>query len=339
MKSLRLNKPGEFEFINTDFTPVLAPNEALIKVHRIGICGTDYHAYRGKQPFFSYPRVLGHELGAEIVALGDAVATLQIGDKVSVEPYLNCGECHACKRGHINCCENIQVMGVHTDGGMAEFVKVPAHKLHVSSVLSYDQLALVETLGIGAHAVERAKVTQDDVVLIIGTGPIGLSVLEFAKIRKAKVVVMDMSQHRLDFATQEMGADLGILVNPEFTEDNLREALGGELPTAVFDATGNPASMMKAFSFVAFAGRLTFVGLFQGEVTFNDPLFHRREMTLLASRNSMPNNFKEIIDYMEKGLINTDLWITHRANFDEIPTAIEEWLNPASGVIKAVVSL
>ncbi|MFY7911686.1 MAG: zinc-binding alcohol dehydrogenase family protein, partial [Emticicia sp.] len=316
-------------------------NEALLKIHRIGICGTDYHAYRGRQPFFSYPRVLGHELGAEVIGLGSGAGAngIKIGDKVSVEPYLNCGVCQPCQNGKTNCCESLKVLGVHIDGGMAEYLKVPVNKLHKSDILEYEQLALVETLGIGSHAVQRANVTENDIVLVIGAGPIGFSVIQFAKINGAKIAVMDFSKQRLDFANEAIGIDESIIASEDFSSDDLRNILKGNMPTVVFDATGNAQSMMKAFSYVAFGGKLVYVGLFQGDVTFFDPDFHRREITLLASRNALPADFKHIISKMESGQINTKAWLTHEAAFDDLPTIFETWLDPKSQVIKAMVVL
>jgi 2-desacetyl-2-hydroxyethyl bacteriochlorophyllide A dehydrogenase len=341
LKTIILNKPQELQLVSQDFDETLCKNEALLKIHRIGICGTDYHAYRGRQPFFSYPRVLGHELGAEVIALGSGADEngITIGDKVSVEPYLNCGECQPCKNGKINCCESLKVLGVHVDGGMAEYLKVPVNKLHKSDFLSYEQLALVETLGIGSHAVQRATITENDIVLVIGAGPIGLSVIQFVKIIGAKIVVMDFSKQRLDFANEAIGIDEIIIAKDDFSADDLRKILKGNMPTAVFDATGNAASMMKAFSYVAFGGKLVYVGLFQGEVTFFDPDFHRREITLLASRNALPTDFKDIIVKMESGQINTKAWLTHEAAFGDLPTVFETWLDPKSAVIKAMAVL
>lgn len=341
MKTIILNKPQEFQLISRDFDDTLAENEALLKIHRIGICGTDYHAYRGRQPFFSYPRVLGHELGAEVIGLGSGAGAngITIGDKVSVEPYLNCGECQPCQNGKTNCCESLKVLGVHIDGGMAEYLKVPVNKLHKSDILGYEQLALVETLGIGSHAVQRANVTENDIVLVIGAGPIGLSVIQFAKINRAKIAVMDFSKQRLDFAKEAIGIDESIIASEDFSSDDLRKILKGNMPTVVFDATGNAQSMMKAFSYVAFGGKLVYVGLFQGEVTFFDPDFHRREITLLASRNALPTDFKHIILKMESGEINTKAWLTHEAAFEDLPTIFETWLDPKSQVIKAMTGL
>ncbi len=337
MKTLILTTPGNFSQTDTDSDTFVEDNEVLLKIHRIGICGTDYHAYRGKQPFFSYPRILGHELGAEIVAVGADVTHVQIGDRVSVEPYLNCGVCQPCRSGKSNCCEKIKVLGVHTDGGMREFLKVPGEKVYPSKTLSYEQLALVETLGIGSHAVNRAQVQANDLVLVIGAGPIGLSVIQFAKLKGAQVVVMDMNAARLAFCQQQLGVDATILLQQIDPIDAIRNALDDDLPTAVFDATGNPASMMQSFKYVAHGGRLTFVGLFQGDVTFNDPEFHRREITLLASRNALPEDFVSIIKAMEEGTLDTRPWISHRVGFDDLVTHFDALLKPESNVIKAVI--
>ncbi len=347
MKTLRLEEPQVFKFIEQDQPTELDPHEALIKIKNIGICGTDYHAFRGKQPFFCYPRVLGHELGAEVVAVGQENDRINIGDKVTVEPYLNCGNCQSCKNGKSNCCENLQVLGVHTDGGMCEYLKVPIHKLHASKSLSFEQLAVVEPLSIGAHAVQRAGVTPQDLVLVIGAGPIGLSVIQFAKLTGATVAVLDINAERLEFAKEQLKADIILDGSQGFSPEILREQLektpigefGGLLPTVVFDATGNPNSMKNAFNYVAFGGKLIFVGLFIGDVIFDDPLFHRREITLLASRNSLPQDFTNIIQLMEDGKIDIKPWISHRAEFDDLPSVFDHCLNPDSKVIKAMVSL
>ncbi len=334
---LRLNKPGEFEFGIGEISGDLLDEEVLLKIHQIGICGTDYHAFRGKQPFFTYPRVLGHELGAEVIKIGNKVLGVEVGDKVAVEPYLNCGDCQPCKLGKSNCCEKLQVLGVHTDGGMAEYIKVPFYKVHVSKKLDYQELATVEFLGIGAHAVKRASLNENDWVMVVGAGPIGLSVIQFAKLQGAKVVVVDMNQERLNFAIRELGSDMAIYFDAEFNENSIRQALNGELPTCLFDATGNPSSMKNSFDYVSFGGKIVFVGLFIGEVEFYDPLFHRKEISLLASRNSLPEDFKYIIQMMENKELNINPWLSHSCKFNELPEKINQWLEPNQLVIKALV--
>jgi 2-desacetyl-2-hydroxyethyl bacteriochlorophyllide A dehydrogenase len=326
MKTITLNEPGKFDLSETSEPVDVPPGQALVRVRRVGICGTDWHAYHGRQPFFTYPRILGHELGVEVERVNDSSSSLRPGDRCSVEPYLNCGRCIACRRGKGNCCVDLKVLGVHIDGGMREHIIVPTSKLHRSNSLSLEQLALVETLAIGCHAVQRAQLERGESVLIVGAGPIGLSIIPFAKAAGADVTVMDVSATRLSFCRGAM---------PVRTMDASEEF--AEFPTAVFDATGNPNSMMRGFDRVAHGGCLVFVGLFQGDVTFNDPNFHRREITLLASRNALPADFERIIKLLEAGEIDTQPWITHRSTADRLIETLPSWLSPDAGVIKAMI--
>lgn len=339
MKTLVLEKPGELRVADTAQPGKPAADTALVRVHRIGVCGTDIHAFNGKQPFFSYPRILGHELGVEIVEIGANERGLKPGDRCAVEPYINCEKCVACRRGKPNCCVNMSVLGVHQDGGMREFFHVPVRKLHPSSKLTLDQLALVETLGIGAHAVARAQLERGEAVLVIGAGPIGLSVIQFVKAAGARAIVADINAQRLEFCQKQLGADESINSAEANVVDALKKFTDGDLPTAVFDATGNLKSMNASFDYPAHGGRLIFVGLLQGEITFNDPNFHRRELTLQASRNALPEDFTRIISLIEAGKIDTRPWITHRAPLDTVPAQFAGWTRPESGVLKAMIEV
>ena len=335
MIAIALEKPGQFIAVDGP-PPAPAPGDALVRVHRIGICGTDLHAFGGRQPFFSYPRILGHELGVEVIDPGSDPNGLKAGDRCSVEPYLNCGRCIACRAGRSNCCAELKCLGVHIDGGMRPAIVVPARKLHRSRTLTYDQLALVETLAIGAHAVDRAAIGPDDFVLVIGAGPIGLGVSQFVQVRGATLVVMDVRKSRLAFCGRQFDAAHTLAPGAD-TVEKLRSIGGGELPTVVIDATGSAASMAGTFDLPAQGGRIVFVGLFQGDIGFNDPNFHRRELTLLASRNAMPHDFREIITLVESGRINLTPWITHRFDLADTPQRFPEIAaNP--DVIKALIS-
>ncbi len=334
MIQIALEKPGHFVAIEGP-SPSQAPGDALVRVHRIGVCGTDLHAFAGRQPFFNYPRILGHELGVEVLDPGSEPNGLNPGDRCSVEPYMNCGRCIACRAGRSNCCAELKCLGVHVDGGMRPEIVVPARKLHRSRTLAYDQLALVETLGIGAHAVDRADITPNDFVLVIGAGPIGLSVCQFVEVRGATLAVMDVRESRLDFCRRQFATAHTLVAGPDEV-DQIRAIGGGDLPTVVMDATGNAASMAGAFDLPAQGGRIVFVGLFQGDVSFNDPNFHRRELTILASRNAVPGNFTEIIALIESGRINVNPWMTHRFALADTPHLFPEIAaNP--GVIKTII--
>jgi 2-desacetyl-2-hydroxyethyl bacteriochlorophyllide A dehydrogenase len=336
MQTIILDQPGQLRLTETAEPAAPGPGEALVRVRRVGICGTDIHAYYGRQPFFSYPRILGHELGVEVVALGPGASGIAIGARCAVEPYLNCGQCIACRRGRTNCCTGLQVLGVHTDGGMRECIVVPVAKLHPSEQLSFEQLALVETLGIGAHAVGRAQIAPGEWALVIGAGPIGLTVMQFARLAGAQVIALDISLERLAFAQSQRLADHAIVAG-EDTLAQVQELTSGDLPTAVFDATGNATSMMGAFEYVAHGGRLIYVGLMQGDITFNDPFFHRREITLLASRNATADDMRQIIGQIEAGSIDTKPWITHRADSNIFAEQFPGWLAPGTGLIKGML--
>src|SRR5436190_801212 len=186
MKAIQLEKPQSFRLLDIPEPGASGAGGALVRVHRIGICGTDISGYLGKMPFYSYPRIPGHELGVEVLAIGEGVTNVKPGDLCSVEPYMNCGQCFSCRKGNTNCCENLKVLGVMMDGGLTERMSLPASKLHPANKLSLEQCALVETLAIGCHAVNRGNPQPGDNVLVIGAGPIGLSVIEFAKLSGAK---------------------------------------------------------------------------------------------------------------------------------------------------------
>lgn len=341
MQAIQFAEPKQMRVIDIPEPPAPGPGDAVVRVARVGVCGTDYSGYLGKMPFFSYPRIPGHELGVEVVAVGDGVTNVKVGDRAAVEPYINCQRCYSCARGHSNCCENHQTLGVHVDGGLRKLFTVPARKLHVSAQLTYEQLALVETLGIGLHAINRAAPRADETVFVIGAGPIGLSVIEFAKLAGARVVVMDLNEQRLRFVREKMGVTETILSTGDFDADvkAFTDLTAGKLGNVVVDATGSAKSMSAAYHFVGFAGRLVWVGITQDVLGFAQPLMHRREMTFLASRNALPHEFVRIIRLIEGGMLSTDPWVTHRAPLAELAGAFTNWLKPETGVVKAMVEV
>ncbi|MDA1313732.1 MAG: zinc-binding alcohol dehydrogenase family protein [Acidobacteria bacterium] len=322
MKEIVLNKPGEFAE-RTAVRPVASDANALVRVRRIGVCGTDLHAFAGRQPFFTYPRVLGHELGVEVVEAPPNERGLRAGDRCAVEPYMSCGRCRACELKRPNCCAALEVLGVHVDGGMRSLLSVPVELLHRSEQLSLDQLALVETLGIGAQAISRSGAEVGETVLIVGAGPIGLAVMQFAQLTGARVRVLELNDSRREFVR-----GLGVDAIAEFD---------GEASDVVFDATGNAAAMEAAFDYIAPGGRLVLVGLVQGRISFDDPNLHRNEITVLASRNSC-HEFPRIIGLIEEGEIDTTPWITHRLELEEVPERFKD-LPGGAGLVKAIVDV
>jgi len=341
MQALLLAEPKHFRFIDLPEPPPPWPGEAVVRVHAVGICGTDYGGYLGKMPFFSYPRIPGHELGVEVVAVGSDVIHVKPGDRCCVEPYINCQACHSCRRGLTNCCENHQTLGVHCDGGLRPLFTVPARKLHPAPRLAHAQNALVETLAIGCHAIDRGAPGPLDTLLVIGAGPIGLSAIEFARLSGARVIVMDRVPERLEFVRSRMGvADTLRATDPAANEAALRGLTGGDLCTVVVDATGSAESMAEAVGYCSFGGRLVYVGITQADLVVpHAPVMHRRELSILASRNALSRDFTRIIGLIEAGRIDTRPWITHELPFADTIAAFPTLLDPARGVIKAVVTL
>lgn len=336
MQTLVCTTPGTFEYQQAQ-KPSNKKGYSIIKIKRIGICGTDLHAFEGTQPYFEYPRILGHELAAEFVE-GDAEG-FETGEPVTIIPYFNCGNCIACRSGKPNCCVLLKVCGVHQHGGMVEYLQVPSYSLLHGQGLSYDELALVEPLAIGAHGVRRAAVEKAEFVLVIGAGPIGLGIMEFARIAGGKVIALDINAQRLSFCKKNLGVANTIDAASEEVMEKLKEITNGDMPTVVIDATGSLKAINAGFGYMAHGGRYVLVGLQKGEISISHPDFHKREATLMSSRNATKADFEHVMNCMKKGLVNPATYITHRVGFENVKEEFATWLNPATGVIKAMVSL
>jgi 2-desacetyl-2-hydroxyethyl bacteriochlorophyllide A dehydrogenase len=334
MKALVCTTPHQFDY-TVALMPVAGEGETLLKIERIGICGTDLHAYEGTQPYFNYPRILGHELAATIVNTN--ANGFNIGDAVTIIPYMHCGACIACKSNKHNCCVNMQVFGVHIDGGMREYVTVPDTALVKSGGLSLDELALVEPLAIGAHAVKRANIAPNEFVLIMGAGSIGIGIAAFAKIAGAQVIMVDVNDSRLDFCKNLL--DIKHTINPltQNVVDACKLITNNDMPTVVMDATGNLNAINNAFAYLAHGGRYVLVGLQKEHISFSHPEFHKREAALMSSRNANTQDFNYVIDCIQKGLVKPSSLVTHKVSFTEVTDHFESWLNPATGVVKAMV--
>ncbi|WP_276368985.1 zinc-binding alcohol dehydrogenase family protein [Chryseolinea sp. H1M3-3] len=335
MKTLVCAQPRKFEY-RYQPTPELIKDHSIIKIKRVGVCGTDLHAFEGTQPFLSYPRILGHELSGELIA-GINAPGFELNEVVSFMPYFNCGECIACRSGRSNCCVRLQVCGVHIDGGMAEYVLVPSKSLLHAQGLSLDEMALVEPLAIGAHGVRRAAVEPGEFVLVVGTGPIGMGAIEFARIAGGKVIALDLNERRLQFCKNKLGVSHTVNALEPDVDGRLREITNGDMPTVVIDATGSLKAINNAFKFMAHGGRFVLIGLQRGDISFSHPEFHKREGTLMSSRNATREDFEHVISSLKNGAIRPSTYITHRASFNNVITEFEGWLNPGSGVIKAMI--
>lgn len=336
MKVLVCESPGVLKY-GEQKRPVFGKGEALVRIHKVGICGTDLHAFEGVQPYFEYPRILGHELGAEFID-GDGAGFLP-GDRVSILPYLNCNSCVACRMGKPNCCVNMKVCGVHRDGGMVEYLVVPFSALVHGRELSFSELALVEPLAIGAHALERAVLQPNEYVVVIGAGPIGLGIIECAILQGGRVIAVDVNENRLDFCRTHMKTVVTINPSRENVQARLMEITTGEMPTLVIDATGNRNAINGAFAWMAHGGRFVLVGLQRNDISFSHPEFHKREGTLMSSRNALKSTFESVIQNIKLKRIDVKKFITHTFPFGKIGDKFPALLDPAQGVVKAVIDI
>jgi 2-desacetyl-2-hydroxyethyl bacteriochlorophyllide A dehydrogenase len=336
MRAVLCRNPGELEIVERP-VPERKPGEALVRMRRVGVCGTDMHIYQGNQPYFAYPRVMGHELSGEIVE-ADRGSSLKPGDAVYIVPYLHCGQCIACRKGRTNCCTSLKVLGVHIDGGMCEYLSLPETHLFKAEGITLDEAAMVEFLAIGAHAVARAKVSRGERVLVVGAGPIGVGVALFAGLNGGEVTVIDGREDRLSFARNALGVAYAIRLG-EGDVEQMRALTGGDFYTHVFDCTGSPRAMERGFSLVAHAGTYVLVSIVQGNIAFSDPEFHKRETTLLSSRNAMLTDFATVMAAMREGKIPTRAIKTHSAPLWEVAARMPEWIRPEAGTVKAVLGL
>ena len=334
MKYIVCEKPRKF-LLKEKEAPVRKENEALLQINKVGICGTDLHAYAGNQAYFEYPKILGHELASEVIDIGENDKGIKIGDKVVVIPYISCGVCFACNKGKTNCCENITVLGVHADGGLQEQISVPINLLLPANHLSDDQIAIVEPLAIGAHAIRRSGIETDENVAVVGCGPIGIGIMKLAQIAGANVIALDMNVQRLNYAKDKIGADHVVNVGGNALRE-VTEITNGDLCSIVFDASGNKNALETCPDYMSNGGKFVLVGLSKGELTYSHPKVHAKEMTLLCSRNATQEDFEHVMTILDK--FPTSSFITHNVPFIKMIEHFDSWLDPTTGVIKATVN-
>ncbi|EAR02287.1 zinc-binding alcohol dehydrogenase family protein [Maribacter sp. HTCC2170] len=335
MKYIVCEKPGKF-LLKEKKAPLGVKGHALLKINKVGICGTDLHAYAGNQAFFTYPRILGHELAAEIISIPTNQKGLKAGDKVVIMPYVSCNTCIACRNGKNNCCTNMQVLGIHTDGGMQEKINVPIELLLKANELTDDEIAIVEPLAIGAHAISRSGLSKDETAVVVGCGPIGLGIMKLAQLEGVQIIAIDNNSERLSFAKEIMGIDHTIIANND-TVNEVMKITKGDLATTVFDASGNKLALESGIHYMSHGGRYILVGLSKGNLNFVHPEIHAKESTILCSRNATLDDFKHVMTVLKKKQFPVSSFITHNVDFTNMIHNFDNWLDPATGVIKATV--
>ncbi|MER3374886.1 MAG: zinc-binding alcohol dehydrogenase family protein [Allomuricauda sp.] len=336
MKYVVCEKPGNFVLKEKE-VPTRKGNEALLRIKNVGICGTDIHAYGGNQAFFTYPRILGHELCAEVVEVDNNTDTIKVGDRVAIMPYLSCGTCIACTQGKTNCCSNIKVIGVHTDGGMQELISLPTNVLIPVNHLTDNETVIIEPLAIAAHAIRRASLKKGETIVVMGCGPIGIALMAQARIIGARVIAIDIDNKRLKYAMDDMGADHIINTVEENAEERVMELTNGNLCEVVFDATGAKRALEEGPKYMCHGGRYVLVGLSKGDLVYNHPQIHAKETTLLCSRNATYKDFEHVIQMIKS--FPTDKYITHRMKFSELPEIFDDFIGSDDLAVKAVVDI
>ena len=334
MRAISCAAPGELALIEAP-RPQLQPGWVRVGIRHIGICGTDYHIFEGTHPFLEYPRIMGHELSG-VVLDANGSSLLKPGDAVVINPYLSCGHCPACLEGKTNCCETLKVIGVHSDGGMAEEITMPEGNLYPASGLILRDAAMVEFLAIGAHAVRRtAELAQGARVLVVGGGPIGLGAAFFARIAGGDVTLLDAAPDKLDTA-RDLGFGAAGIDEHESAAILAKKRSGFDV---VFDATGSIRAMNQSLFHVRSGGAYTLVGVIKGDLVWPDQEVHRRELTIRGSRNATKQDFDHVMASIRAGLIPTDQLATHATTLDRVPVDMPIWTHQRVGLIKAVITV
>ena len=322
MKSVRLKTPGEIALADTP-QPARKDGQVLVKVRSAGICGSDIGAYRGVNPLVSYPRIIGHEIAGEVAEVSSDETGLKPGDRVVLEPYVYCGACYPCSIGRTNCCENLTVLGVHIDGGMAEYISHPRHLVHKApDSIPWELLPLAEPLVIAMHAVQQPKVLAGEHVVITGCGQIGLLCALYAKTIGAIPIVVDPVKERL-----ERASSLGVpfIIDP-VGEDSLariHEITGGRMAEVVIEASGDARAVRNTIDYVSYAGRISFVGYAKADTPLPTSLFTKKELTLYGSRNSV-GMFPESLRLIASGEINVGALLTKSVGMAETPAIVAD---------------
>jgi len=336
MRALAIDAPGSARVVERA-RPVPGAGEALVRVKRAGLCGTDLSTFLGKNPLVTYPRVIGHEIAGIIEAIGDGVAGWPAGAAVTLSPYKHCGACAACRHARPNACRNNQTLGVQREGALAEFAVVSADRLFTSVSLSLDHLALVEPFCIGMHAVRRARVVQDDAVLVMGCGGVGAGAVAAAAGRGANVIAMDVDPDKLAQATA-LGARHTVISTDTEAAAHIRALTGGEGPDVVIEAVGKPATYRLALDLVAACGRIVYIGWVKGDIALEARQIVAKEVDILGSRNAT-DEFAEVIALFESGRIDPLALVTNRVLLDDVPAMFKRWAERPESVGKILVEI
>ena len=336
MKAVIIKEPGKIEVIEKEM-PVKKDGEALLKVKYCGICGADVASYTGNQPFTTYPRIPGHEFSAEIVEIPENEKGLKKGDTVTCNPYFNCGECYACKRGIVNACYDNQTMGVQRDGSFQEYITMPVERIIDGKGLSAKELALIEPFSISCHALSRCEIREGAKLLIMGAGPIGLFALLKAKSMGAEVMIADILDSRLQLAA-EYGADKTVNVKEKnLHEESLSFTDGNGFDVCV-EACGAPETFLSCIDEASHGANIILIGNGKRETTFVHSIILKKELNIYGSRNAFTKDFEELIDLVSSGKVNVLKMISGVYNKEDAAEAFEKLKNNDGSINKLLIS-
>ncbi|MDD4849824.1 MAG: zinc-binding alcohol dehydrogenase family protein [Gemmiger sp.] len=336
MKAIKISEPWKVSCVEME-KPVPQPGQALIKVVAAGICGSDIGAFRGTNSLVSYPRVIGHELAGIVEAIpADNKKGIQVGDRVVVDPYLYCGHCYPCSVGRTNCCTDLKVLGVHVDGGMAEYYTHPADMLiKIPEGMSWEQAAMAEPLTISLHGIHRGGLKAGEYCAIIGAGPIGLVAGMVAQAYGAHAILLDLVQERLDFA-KSVGIEYTVNSGSEDAVARVAEITGGCMAQQVMECSGANPAVRMTLDLVSNAGRITLTGWPKKETSLPTDLITKKEVDIRGARTSA-GEFEEALDLILTKKVDMTKILTKTISLAEAPDTIIDIEKNPGDYMKVVV--
>ncbi|MDE3105496.1 MAG: zinc-binding alcohol dehydrogenase family protein [Acidobacteriota bacterium] len=334
MKALRMEAPGVAAVAQVK-EPAASAGEVLLRVKLVGMCGTDLNTFRGRNAMVEFPRVLGHEVAAEVVEGGGE--RFPAGTLVTISPYTSCGICPSCRRGRVNACQRNETMGVQRDGAMTEYVRVPQEKLYTGR-LTLKELCLVEPLTVGVHATARGRVAAQDTVGVFGCGGVGLGAIAGAAFRGAETIAIDMDDAKLEIA-RKAGARHLINTSREDLHQRLQQITGGQGPDVMIEAIGLPATFRAAVEEVAFTGRVVYIGYAKEPVSYETRLFVQKELDVMGSRNALPDDFREVIQMLEAGRFPVEDAVSAMVPIEEAAGMLRAWSDAPGSFTKIMVQI
>lgn len=339
MKAFVLKKAYELEEVEVNEPVVSNPDDVLINVKVIGICGSDALGFQGKHELLTYPRILGHEFSGVVEDVGEGVRRLKAGDAVIVEPLISCGKCKPCVTGDYNVCEDLKVLGVHVDGACREKMVMRADRVFkLPSGATLKEGAVIEPLCVGLEASRRGRLSIEDTLVIFGAGTIGLCVLKAARCHRArKIISVDIDADRLKLAL-DMGADCTVNSAEENLEERIAELTDGKGASLVVEASGAEAALEACFTVTAYRARVVILGFYKSPLVQIPPIhIVKKELDVYGSR-VYRGRFPLALDLLAKGEVNLRDLITHEFPFDQFEQAMKVALDPKEKSLKVIIS-